>query len=240
MPTNSWAEQALIAVAANFKATALLLNQQFAISHPQHQLQFSSASTSTLFNQIRHGAPFHALLAADTYSPQQLEQLGLAAKHTRFTYALGQLVLASTYQPIKSHNEIKTLLQQYKTTIAIANPKLAPYGLAAQQTLTTLDLWDDLKPALIQGNNISQTQQFMMTGNVRLGFIARSPLLAQHDIHTIDIPSEWHKPIRQQAILLQSGLNNQAARDFLAFLKTNAAINTMTQQGYRVYDSDRN
>jgi molybdate transport system substrate-binding protein len=244
MPVGARAEQALIAVAANFKSTALLLNQQFANRHPQHQLQFSSASTGILFNQIRHGAPFHALLAADAKSPQQLENLGSGIKNTRFTYALGQLVLASKTQIIsntKPHtSDIKNLLQQHKNHIAIANPKLAPYGLAAQQTLTTLSLWDDLKPILIQGNNISQTQQFVMTANASLGFISQSPLLDQHNIHFLQIPSDWHKPIRQQAILLQSGQNNQAAKDFLAFIKTSAAVNIIKQQGYRISDASRN
>tara|TARA_R110000868_G_scaffold179802_2_gene420042 strand:+ start:53300 stop:54019 length:720 start_codon:yes stop_codon:yes gene_type:complete len=226
------ADSTNVAVAANFKPTLLLLQNHFQ-AQSGHRLIISSASTGVLFNQISHGAPFDVLLAADVEHPQKLEHAGLTVAHSGFTYAQGQLVLASLNHTLDQADE-SSIRQQLRLakTIAIANPALAPYGLAAQQSLSHLQLWPPLPAQLIRGNNISQAQQFLMTGNVQWAFIPLSPLLVEQGVHYWLIPRDWYQPIRQQAILLQSGRHNEAALAFMTFLQSDVARHLIAQQGY--------
>ena len=234
LASHSWSGSAHIAVAANFKPTLELLQQRFQ-EVSEHQLIISGASTGVLFNQISHGAPYHVLLAADEQHPHKLAQQGYGLAASRYTYALGQLVLASRSTALATVDEhfIRQQLSQAQT-IAIANPKLAPYGLAAQQSLSHLQLWQPLQGRLVRGNNISQAQQFLMTGNVDWAFIPLSPVLAEQGISYWLIPAHWYQAIRQQAILLQSGQNNSAALAFMAFLQSDDALAIIAQQGYRL------
>lgn len=242
------AETATIAVASNFKAAMAELITAFEASHP-HQLKQSNAASGIIFNWVRQGAPYQAFLAADSRYPHELEQLGIGIAGTRFTYAEGQLVMAMTNTntntaPVNASEEELAFIDIIQTSInsnhkiAIANPLLAPYGIAAQQTLQQLNLWQAAEPQLVKGSNIGQTFQFLHSNNVALAFIAGSQTLSVNQtsnhtlIHYWPIPHAWHQPIRQQAILLQSGLNNEAAIQFLAFLQSDQAKTIIRRNGY--------
>lgn len=231
------AATATIAVATNFRPCWLLLAADFEQQHP-HQLRLVTAATGVLFNQIRHGAPFDVLLAADQERPQQLAEQGFGVSNTRFSYAQGQLALISVYHPLEAMNTeaIKALFTQINGKIAIANPKFAPYGLAAQQSLAYLGLWQSIQSQLIFGVSVSQSYQFVISGNAELGLVHLSAVLASPKPSTTlfywPIPAHWHQPIQQQAILLQSGKNNTAARAFLAYLRSDRAQAIIRQHGY--------
>lgn len=234
------AETTTIAVASNFKTTLQILADQFQTQHPQHTVRISSASTGILYNQIKHGARFDILLAADEKHPRLLAQKHLGLAQSRFTYAQGQLALGSSSLKLATFNEasIKELLQNTKGKLAIANPTLAPYGAASQQTLEYLQLWQALKKQLVTGSNINQSYQFISTGNAIAGFINLAAVKQtnpnQPPLHYWIIPSHWYQPIRQQAILLQSGINNRAARSFYDYLQSPVAAKLIQQHGYLV------
>ena len=238
--TKILAERATIAVASNFQGTFDILAEEFR-QHSKHDLRIIVASTGTLFNQITHGAPFDVLLAADSVHPAQLEKNGLGIRGSRFTYGIGRLALVSYKEREKPANnqaskrsEVLTdLLTRSTGKVAIANPKFAPFGIAAQQALEHLDLWDTIQPRLVLGANIAQSFQFVSTGNAGSGLVALSQVLSKETPKKYwEIPADWHQPILQQAILLQSGRNNKAALDFLDFLKQQQAKSSIKNQGY--------
>ena len=231
---NVQAAQTIIAVAANFTAAAQDLIRQFEQTS-SHRVKASFASTGKLYSQIEHGAPFEIFLAADSYRPTLVENSGAGISGTRFTYARGKLVL---WSPIP---ETFTDGKAYLTTLhydrlAIANPKTAPYGLAAQQVLEHLQLWQRVLPRLVRGDSITQTYQFVASGNVPAGFIALSQLMghgvSEHNYWLI--PDDLYEPIDQQAILLHIGEHNPAAIAFMAFLHSSAAKSIITAFGYGV------
>ena len=237
------AATATIASASNFKNAMAELAALFQQRYP-HQLRHAYASSGVLSNQISHGAPFDVFLAANSYYPITLADQGMAVKESRFTYAEGKLVLVSAKplaaDSVPARQTVATLL---KTTfdngrrIAIANPDIAPYGIAAQQVLSHLKLWHDHQAKLVRGHNVGQSFQFVATGNAALGFAALSQL--KQPLHAISseldywlIPQQWYQPIRQQAILLQSGKNNPAAIAFLDFLTSDEAKAIIQRHGY--------
>ncbi|PPC78298.1 molybdate ABC transporter substrate-binding protein [Pokkaliibacter plantistimulans] len=226
------ADQANIAVAANFTGVMQTLEQKFE-ARGQHQLEVSYGSTGKLYTQISNGAPFDVFLAADNERPAKAEQDGLAVKGSQFTYAQGQLALWSL-QPFSS-DDLATALQADYAHLAIGNPKTAPYGLAAQQTLQHLHLWDSLQPRLVQGDNISQTYQFIATGNAEMGFVALSQVKdGKQAGHFIAIPGSDYQPILQDAVLLSHGASNQAAKDFIDYLKSDEAKAIIREAGYEL------
>lgn len=231
---HAQADETLIAVAANFTGTAHALIQQFE-TQTGHTVKASFGSTGKLYAQIENGAPFDVFLAADAARPERAEQAGLAIAGSRFTYARGKLALWSP----KAHlfDDPNTYLAQAAFRhLAIANPRTAPYGLAAQQILTRLGVWNELQGKLVQGDSIAQTFQFIATGNVDAGFIALSQL---HDWKsdqgtTWIVPDAYHEALNQQAVLLKRGQNNPAATAWLDFLRSPEAVAIIEGYGYGV------
>ena len=241
------AATATIATASNFKVAMNALIAAFEAQQP-HQLRQINASSGVLFNQITHGAPFDVLLAADRRYPLELEKRGLGITASRFTYAEGKLVLvasqafsntlASHKTPATTATDKPLTFQQALTAalsnnskIAIANPTTAPYGMAAQQTLEQLKLWQQHPLQWVKGANIAQSLQYVVTGNASLGFVARAQLQSL-ELDYWSIPEHYYQPIRQQAILLQFGQHNPAATAFLDFLKSSEAKAIIRHQGY--------
>lgn len=223
------------AVAANFLGTAEQLGKQFEVLSG-HKVTFSSSSTGKLYAQIKHAAPFDILLSADVKTPELLEKEGLCVKNTRFSYARGKLALWSS-QADFIDNQAKILQQDSKFQhLAVANPSTAPYGLAAQQTLQNLQLWDKLQPKLVRGENVAQTLGFISAGSAELGFVALSQLMDNGKMTDKGsywiVPRELYEPMLQQAVLLKVGEQNKAAKAFLTFLRTPEAQTIITTDGY--------
>ena len=170
------AEDVLVAVATNFTSCLKELVVGFE-QKTKHHVVVSPGSTGKLYAQITNGAPFDVFLAADVRRPQLLEKEGLAVKGSRFTYAIGRLTLWSAHPSLVNGDGAEILLAQPFRYLAIANPKTAPYGAAARQTLEALDLWDKVQPYIVQGENIGQTFQFVASGNAELGFVALSQVM---------------------------------------------------------------
>ena len=221
-----------VAVASNFAATARDVVAQFS-RETGHGVRITTASTGKLYAQIVNGAPFDILLAADAERPQRLEDAGAAVPDTRFTYALGGLVLWS--RQVDDCRE--ALRRDDRGRIAIANPETAPYGAAARSFLERSGLWESLSSRLVIGENIAQTLQFAASGNAQLGFIARSqlraPSLPQASC-SWPVPAAMHSDIDQQAILLHRGADSAAAKSFLTFLRSDAGRAIILRHGYRL------
>jgi molybdate transport system substrate-binding protein len=231
--TSAAAESAHVAVAANFAGTARVLAEQFA-GQSGHRLKLSSGSTGKFYAQIKNGAPFDVFLSADEATPLRLESEKLAVAGSRFTYAVGRLVLWSAQRGLVDERG-EVLRQGRFNRLAIANPKLAPYGAAAQETLEKLGLWGELRPKLAQGENIAQTLQFISSGNAELGFVALSqirdagkPTSGSHWL----VPASLHAPLRQDAVLLARAERNPAAQGFLEYLRTAPARDLIRAYGY--------
>lgn len=216
-----------IAVAANFKHCLQLLIDDFKTTRPTAAFKIVSASTGVLVNQIRHGAPFDILLAADQQRARSLET---DFSEQSFIYASGRLVLR--VQADMSDSQTADILRNSRGKLAIANPKLAPYGLAAKQSLQHLALWNMLQPRLLRGANIAQTYQYSASGNAELGLVALSQIIHRNDQYYRLIPQSWHQPIHQRGALLNRGRDNDGARRFLAYLRTEQALTIIEQQGY--------
>lgn len=231
--TNLRAEEALVAVAANFSAPM----QQIAASFQKdtgHQLRMSFGATGGIYAQIKNGGPFDVFLSADQITPQKLEAEGLGVTSTRFNYATGQLVLWSKQDGLVD-DKGQVLRGKNIQRIALANPKLAPYGVAAWETLTALGLLEELKSKMVQGDNIAQTYQFVSTQNAQVGFVALSKVYANGQLTSGSawiVPSHLYKPIRQDVILLKTGKDNSAAKALLIYLKGEKAKAVMKSYGY--------
>jgi molybdate transport system substrate-binding protein len=232
---GAWADELRIAVASNFLLPIKELSVEFE-KNSATKIRVISASTGKLFAQIKQGAPFDILLAADSLRPKILEKEGIGISGSRFTYAIGGLVLWSADTKKKNlRNDLKVLNQKNFRYLAIANPKTAPYGKAAEQVLRKKGLWNQLQAKLVRGENISQTFQFLVTGNADIGFISLSQLMKnQKELkgYSWRIPSEWHDPIRQQAILLKRAEKNKTALEFLNFIKSSRAQKIIESYGY--------
>jgi len=225
------AAEVRLAVATNFHAATQELASEFERT-TGHSTRISYGSTGKLYAQIVQGAPFDVFLAADHLRPERLVKEGLAEPGTRFTYAVGRLVLWSPQPEAITDPEI-FLTARSSQRLAIANPATAPYGLAAQQVLQKLGLWEKLGPALVRGESIAQTFQFVATGNARGGFVAAAQLVDRNQKGSAwMVPANMHQPIAQQAVLLDRGRNNAAARAWMAFLKTPDASATIRSHGY--------
>ena len=232
--TQLSAGEVKIAVAANFTDATRDIVPLFEQA-TGHTAKVSYGSTGKLYAQIEHGAPFEVFLAADTKRPLKAEQEGLAVPGTHFVYAKGRLVLWSAQSNRFTSGE-DFLKAGGFAHLALANPKTAPYGLAAQQVMAHLGLLDALTPKLVQGDSISQTFQFAATGNADAGFVALSQIKAwKGDPGTLwVIPAEDYAPIEQAAVLLKRGEENPAAKAYLAFLRSDAARAVIERYGYGV------
>lgn len=230
------AREVTVAVAANFADALNAISEVFERAEGG-RVKPSIGSTGQLYAKIGHGAPYHILLAADTERPRLLIEEGLAEAESRFTYALGRLALWSTDPDRVNGPEI--LSRGDWRRLAIASPELAPYGLAARQTLQALGLWETVRPKLVQGTNIGQAFQFVATGNAELGFVALSQLTSPRSRFGGSdwrVPKELHEPIRQDAVLLTHGYDDPVARRFLSFLQEESAEEIIRSFGY---DLDR-
>lgn len=222
-----------VAVAANFSAPMQKIAQAFE-RETGHKAVLSFGATGNFYAQIRHGAPFQVLLAADDETPLKLEREGLAVAGSRFSYAIGRLVLWSK-QPGLVDGQGAVLRSGRFERIALANPRLAPYGAAAQETLTRLGLLAELRPRMVQGENIAQVYQFVASENAQLGFVALSQVMAQGRVEQGSawiVPADLHAPIRQDAVLLAPGRDQPAALALLAFLKGEQARAVIRSFGY--------
>jgi len=218
------AEQALVAVAANFLAPAEVLARAYE-AESGHEIALASGATGQIYAQILHGAPYDAFLAADVERPELLETQGLA--ENRFAYALGRLAILSIYPDFPASAGIQSLINT--RFVAIANPDLAPYGRASREVLLAAGLWDDLPKA--QGQNIGQTFGMVISGNADAGLVALS-MARQADGVFWTVPAELHAPIQQEAVLLIRGKGNLAAEGFLEYLSTEAAMSVIEEFGY--------
>lgn len=226
-----------LAVAANFALPAQKIASAFERETGQRVL-LALGSTGKFYAQIRHGAPFAVLLAADSETPARLVREGLALADSRMTYAVGQLVLWSA-QPglVDAQGEVlgRMARGQLPGKLALADPRLAPYGAAAQQTLAQLGLAEALRPHVVLGENIAQAHQFVKSGNALLGLVALSQVMDDGRIASGSawrVPAHLHAPIRQEAVLLQTGASQPAARAFLQYLRSDAARAVIAAHGY--------
>lgn len=228
-----WAADVSVAVAANFTAPMQALAQLFA-QRTGHTAVVSFGSTGKLTAQIHHGAPFQVLLSADDTTPARLETRGQAVPGTRFTYAVGKLVLWSS-QPGLVDAQGSVLRSGNVRRLALADPRLAPYGAAAAEALKALGLLETLTPRLVYGENIAQAYQFVATGNAPLGFVALSQVFADGRLtggSAWVVPSSLYRPIRQEAVLLTAGKDRPGTRELLAFLRSDEARTLIRAYGY--------
>jgi molybdate transport system substrate-binding protein len=233
-PTPAQAEPVSVAVAANFAGTLEKLAPLFR-KQTGHQLVISSGATGALYAQIKAGAPFEVLLAADAERPALLEKEGAAVGGTRFVYAQGKLVLWSP-KPGTAVAEGELLRQKPPPKVALADPAVAPYGAAAQEVLSALGLWQVLSDAgaLVLGVSITQAHQFAASGNVSCGFVAYAQVLeGKRPGSHWKIPQAMYKPLLQEALLLKPGETNAAARAFLSWLaKDEKVLAALRAAGY--------
>ena len=221
------ADSVSVAVAANFTKVAEDLAPLFT-TETGHEVRYSFGATGQLYTQISQGAPFEVFLAADDERPTKAVSDGLAVGGTVFTYAVGALALYSTSLDLSDGKAV--LEDGGYDKLAIADPATAPYGRAAMEALDALGLRAAVTPTLVTGQNISQTLQFVETGNAELGFVAASQVVGKSSVWIV--PAELHEPIRQDAVLLKLGEANPAARAYLAFLRSDRALAVITAAGY--------
>lgn len=233
--TAAHAAEAQVAVAANFaepiKAIAAVLEKTTG-----HTLKISTGASGAFYTQIRNGAPFDAFLSADNERPELLEKDGLAQPGTRFTYATGKLVLWSV-RPGRVDAQGAVLKAGDLGKVAFANPKTAPYGAAAVQVLDRLGLRDAITPKLVQGESIGQTFNFVKTGNADVGFVAMSQVLEGGKLKEGSmwvIPQTLHDPIRQDAVLLKRGADNEAAKELFKLLQSPGIKDLIRSYGYEL------
>lgn len=226
----------LVAVASNFTKP---MNEIAAAFNKAtgHEANLAFGSSGKFVAQIENGAPFEVFLSADEKNPKKLEESGKAVANTRFTYVIGKLVLWSAKTSyIDDQGQI--LNKGGFKHLALADPKLAPYGLAAEETMKKLGVLDKLQPLFVLGDNISQTQQFISSGNAELGFIALSQVISTNGKISEGsgwiVPDELHAPIRQDAILLLKGEPNPAGTALLAFMKSPEALAIIKKYGYNL------
>lgn len=233
LAVSTQAAEVSVAVAANFTAPM----QKIAAAFEQdtgHKVILAFGSTGKFYAQIKNGAPFQVLLSADDETPTRLEREGLGVSGTRFTYAIGKLVLWSR-QPGLVDDKGEVLRSGKFERIALADPKLAPYGAAAVDVLNGLGLMPSLAPKFVRGENIAQPYQFVATGNAELGFVALSQVFADGKLTQGSawlVPASLHAPIRQDAVVLSPGKDNAAASALMAYLRSDKARAIIRSFGY--------
>ena len=231
--TLARADVVQVAVAANFTAPARALAEVFART-TGHEAKLSFGATGAFYTQIKNGAPFDVLLAADNERPARLEKEGDTVPGSRFTYATGQLVLWSA-KPGLVDDEGAVLKHGQFGKIAIANPKNAPYGAAAVEAMNKLGLAAALQPKLVTGESIGQTYNFIATGNAELGFVALAQVLEGGKLKSGSmwvVPAQYHAPIIQDAVILNRAASNPAAKAWMELLKTPQSKALIRSYGY--------
>lgn len=229
------ASEVRVAVASNFTAPMKVLAREFEQA-TGHKTALSFGATGQFYAQIKNGAPFDVLLSADDTTPARLAQEGLAQAESRFTYAIGRLVLWSR-RPDLVDREGTVLRTSRFQRLAIANPKLAPYGAAAMEVLNSMGLAVTLAPKIVEGANIGQAYQFVASENAELGFVALSQVSENGRMREGSgwvVPTSLHAPIQQDAILLAPGRDQASALALLRFLRSERAREVITSFGYAV------
>lgn len=231
--SNALSSQVLVAVASNFAKPMEEIAAEFKKA-TEHSAELSFGASGKFAAQIENGAPFQVFLSADEKKTEKLAASGFAVVGTRFTYALGTLVLWSA-KPGYVDAEGKVLSTGGFKHLAIPDPKLAPYGVAALDVLKSIGVTERMQPLLVLGENISQTQQFISTGNAELGFIALAQVIKDGKIGEGSgwiVPQGSYAPIRQDAVLLKAGIDNPAAQALLDFLKSGKVLAIIEKYGY--------
>lgn len=231
------AKPALVAVATNFYTTADSLVDLFEEDHAGHEVTLVSGSTGQLYAQIQNGAPFDVLLAADTERVDLAVENGLAVPESRFTYALGRLSFVTSVD-LPSMTTFKSLIEDFDISrLAIANPRVAPYGVAAEQVLTHVG-YEFHNNITLRAENISQAFTMVSTGNANAGLVAYSHVLRARypENRFCLVPQDLHKPIRQDAVLLTHGFEDSIAKSFLRFLRSAKARELISKSGYSVIE----
>lgn len=228
------AEEISVAVAANFTAPMQKIAAEFE-KDTGHKVAAAFGATGKFYAQIKNGAPFDVLLAADDETPAKLVKENAAAAGSEFTYAIGKLVLWSA-KPAIVDGAGDVLKNGGFDHIAIANPKLAPYGAAAVETMKALGVYDVLQPKIVTGESIAQAQQFISSGNALLGFVALSQVLKDGKIEGSAwvVPGKLYSPIRQNAVILDKGKGKPAAEALLKYLKSDKAKAIIKSFGYEL------
>lgn len=219
-----------VAVAANFTEPAKAIAARFK-ARTGHDAVLSFGSSGQFYTQIANGAPYEVFLSADVERPQKAEAEGLAVVGSRFTYAIGRLVLFSRTPGLVDSGGAELASDRFEK-LAIADPKAAPYGQAAIEALSKLKRYDAVKTKIVMGASITQAYQFVQTGAAELGFVALSQVVDDKGGSRWIVPAANHSPIEQQAVLLKTGVNNDAAKAFLAFLKSAEARAIIRRYGY--------
>lgn len=232
---TAFAAEVKLAVAANFAAPMKEIAQAFE-SATGHKLLVTPGATGKFYAQIANGAPFEVFVAADDETPARLEKEGFGVPGTRFTYAIGQLALWSSV-PAYVDGAGQVLKTGNFKYLAIANPKVAPYGKAAVQVMQNMGIHAQLEPRIVQGESIAQAHQFIATGNAQLGFVALSQITEEGRVKSGSawiVPENMHDVLRQDAILLNPGKQSEAARSLLAFMKSEKAKKIIRSYGYKL------
>ncbi|MEE1869126.1 MULTISPECIES: molybdate ABC transporter substrate-binding protein [Pseudomonas] len=232
---SAWADEVQVAVAANFTAPIQAIAKDFE-KDTGHKLVAAYGATGQFYAQIKNGAPFEVFLAADDSTPEKLENEGAGVKGSRFTYAVGTLALWSAKAGYVDDQGEVLKKNQYKH-LSIANPKAAPYGLAATQVLDKLQLTDATKGKIVEGQNITQAYQFVSTGNAELGFVALSQIYKDGKVSEGSawiVPSNLHEPIKQDALILNKGKDSAAAKALVEYLKGPKAAAVIKSYGYEI------
>jgi len=232
---NAHADEVQVAVAANFTAPMQQIAALFE-KDSGHKASLAFGATGKFYAQIANGAPFEILLAADDETPARLEKEGLGVAGSRFTYAIGKLVLWSADADRVDAAGAVLKTGNFKH-LALANPKAAPYGAAAVEAMSALGVLPDLQARLVQGENISQAHQFVVSGNAELGFVALSQVYKDGKLGSGSmwmVPANLYAPIRQDAVLLAKGRDHPAAAALLAYLKSDKARAVIRAYGYEL------
>ena len=233
--SSARAAQTSVAVAANFTEAAKEIAAAFK-QKTGDEAVLSFGASGPFYTQITQGAPFEIMLSADDERPRKLMEDGLAVASSRFTYAIGKLVLWSRDAGLVK--DADTLKAGRFSKLAIAAPAAAPYGAAAVETLKALQIYDAVAPKIVQGNSIAQAFQFIDTGNAELGFVALAQLVGHDGGSRWVVPPSLYSPIRQDAVLLKKGEANPAATGFMAFLHGPEATAIITRYGYGLATSE--
>lgn len=232
--SNAQADEISVAVAANFTAPMKQIAEVFE-KETGHKIQAAFGATGKFYAQIKNGAPFDVLLAADDETPTKLVKENVAVAGSQFTYAMGKLVLWSA-KPAIVDQAGEVLKKGGFDHIAFANPKLAPYGAAAVETLKSMGVYDTLQPKVVTGESIAQTYQFVSSGNALLGFVALSQVLKDGKIEGSAwvVPAKLYSPIRQDAVILEKGKGKPAAEALMKFLQADKAKAIIQSYGYEL------
>ncbi|WP_339446773.1 molybdate ABC transporter substrate-binding protein [Pseudomonas sp. EA_5y_Pfl2_R50] len=229
------ADEVQVAVAANFTAPIQAIAADFE-KDTGHKLVAAYGATGQFYAQIKNGAPFEVFLSADDSTPEKLEKEGDTVKGSRFTYAIGTLALWSAKEGYVDDKGDVLKKNQYQH-LSIANPKAAPYGLAATQVLEKLKLTEATKARIVEGQNITQAYQFVSTGNAELGFVALSQIYKDGKVSSGSawiVPASMHDPIKQDAVILNKGKDNVAAKALVEYLKGPKAAAVIKSYGYQI------